>query len=416
MDSYTTVTTKWYGSRIMDSIKWIFFWLILFIASFFVLWMNEATVDMSEIAKTSVEVSPEKYDSNFDWKFVSVTWEIKTDEKIWDDLYLKPGNYISLSRKVEMYSWVETEKSDTDTNMWGSQTTTTTYEYSKEWVEYPENSNDFQVSDGHHNPEKYLDSIQKRVVNSKVWIYDLDTSSISLASESQINLNKDIIILPENDLTNKNSSLETLSWTTSTWVTLTWTISTWTITPDSISWISLVNWYLFEWKWKLSNPLVWDIRVSYTALKNWAGVTVMWKQNWEKLESYTDKDWNRLYRVFHWSRDDAISTLRTEYLFKLWWVRALWFILMWIGLALLLWPISVVLDVLPILWSLGRGIIGIITFIIALVLSVITILISIVFHNIYMLIIVIIIAWFFWYKFIKNKAKKLDKTKIKEKK
>ena len=403
MDSYTKVTTKWYGSRIMDSIKSILFWLILFIASFFVLWTNEWTVDMSIVAKTSIETSSEAVDSSLNWELISVTWNIISDEKIGDSLYLKPGKYISVYRKVEMYSWNQTEHSESDTSVWGSETTTTTYEYNKEWSEYPDDSSSFEIIEWHNNPGKSLKSTANRVVKSNIWVYNIDTPSIRLPSMWDITLTEDIV--------NIDKSEEKTEIITSTGVTSSWTITTTTTVLKTTETIALVNWYLFEGKWKLANPIVWDIRISYLALKNWANVTVIWKQGNNWIESFSDKDWNELYRVFHGSREDAISTLRTEYLFKLWGFRALWFFLMWIGLSLLLWPISVVLDVLPILWSLSRGIVGIVTFIVALVLSIITIVISMIFHNIFALIITILVAWFFWYKYAIKKQSKLKISK-----
>lgn len=160
------------------------------------------------------------------------------------------------------------------------------------------------------------------------------------------------------------------------------------------------------------NPQVWDIRISYKVLKDNSSVTALWKQNSNWLTNYSDSDGNTIYRVFHWSRTDAIWQLKWEYVFKLWLFRWLWFILMWFGLAMLFWPISVLLDVLPILWTISKWIISAITFVIAFVLSIITIIISMIFHNIFALIIVIAISWFFGYKFIKKKLDKKAKEKV----
>ena len=374
MDSYTKVTTKWYGSRIMDSIKGIIFWFILFIASFFVLWMNEWSVDLSEIAKTSTEVSSETINTANEWVFISITWEITSAEEIWDNLYLKPGNYISIYRDVEMFSWEESTETETKTNVWWSETTTTKYNYNKVWTSSPSNSSSFEISDWHNNPGKALDSTSNTVKKWNIWAFNLDTQAIRLPGNSPIVLTKDNTILED---TNTGA-------------------------------IALINWYLFQWKGSISNPEVWDIRISYSALNDWTNITAMWKQTAENIRSFSDKDWNTIYRVFHGTRSEAISTLRTEYLFMLWGLRILWFVLMWAWLSMLLWPISVLLDVLPIAWSLSRWIIWIITFVIAAILSIITIVISMIFHNIYALIIVVTITWFFLYKYVKKRMNKKD--------
>ncbi len=63
------------------------------------------------------------------------------------------------------------------------------------------------------------------------------------------------------------------------------------------------------------------------------------------------------------------------------------------GLALALEPISVILDFLPFLGSITRGITTASTFIIALVMSSVTILVSILLHNLLLLAIAILVAF-----------------------
>jgi hypothetical protein len=88
-----------------------------------------------------------------------------------------------------------------------------------------------------------------------------------------------------------------------------------------------------------------------------------------------------------------------------WILRIVGFVLMWIGLSLILGPISAFLDVLPFLGKVGRGLIGVITFVIALVLSLITILISMIFHNTIALILLIIIVIVVIYLLVGRKKK-----------
>ena len=378
--NYTETITKSYGSKIMESLKWILIGLLMFLASFVVLWTNEWTVDMSKIAKTSIEVEANKINSENNEKFISTTWEINSEEQIWDNLYLKNGNYIFVSRKVEMYSWKEKSTSSTDKNLWGSETTTTKYDYYKEWTENPEKSIDFKQSQWHNNPEKKISSSDNKVFTTQVWEFNIKTSNLSLTAKTKLQLNEENTVI-------KN----------------TWTGSA-----------KLNNWMIYEWFWTSLNPQVWDIRISYTVLKKWENVTVMGKQNNKEIISYSDKDWNKLFRVFYGTRADAISILKTEYLFKLWAFRALWFFLMFMWLSLVLAPIWVFLDIIPVAGSITKFITWAIAFVIALVLSIITILISMIFHNIIALIFVILlIVWWIIY-FLKNK--KIDISKMVTKK
>jgi len=374
--SYTETVTKSYGSKIMDSLKWILIGLLMFLASFAVLWTNEWTVDMSKIAKTSTEVEADKVNTENNEKFISVTWEINSEEKIWDNLYLKNGDYIFVSRKVEMFAWKEKSTSSTDKNLWGSETTTTKYDYYKEWTEKPEKSINFKESQGHNNPEKKISSSDNKVLNAQVWEFNIKTSNLSLTAKTKLQLNEENTVI-------KN----------------TWTGSA-----------KLNNWIIYEWFWTSLNPQVWDIRISYTVLNKWENVTVMGKQKDKEIISYSDEDWNQLFRVFYGTRADAISTLKTEYLFKLWMFRALWFFLMFMWLSLVLAPIWVFLDIIPVAGSITKFITWAIAFVVALVLSIITILISMIFHNIIALILVVLLI--IWWTIYFLKKKKTDISKM----
>jgi len=79
---------------------------------------------------------------------------------------------------------------------------------------------------------------------------------------------------------------------------------------------------------------------------------------------------------------------------------------------MLLGPISTFLDVVPFFGSLSRGLIGVVTLIVAIVLSIVTILISMIIHNIIALIatLVVLIGIFLW--FWKKKGTKPTVIKV----
>lgn len=84
--------------------------------------------------------------------------------------------------------------------------------------------------------------------------------------------------------------------------------------------------------------------------------------------------------------------MHSEYTSSVWLLRLLGFILMWLGLAMLLGPVSVLLDILPIAGTISRSFIGIATFLIALAFSIVTIIISMIVHSLLALIIAIIVV------------------------
>ena len=56
-DQFTEVTTKGWGSRILNSIKGVLVGFLMFIVSFGVLYWNEGRIDVSKIAETSIEIN-----------------------------------------------------------------------------------------------------------------------------------------------------------------------------------------------------------------------------------------------------------------------------------------------------------------------------------------------------------------------
>ncbi len=348
-DVYTDTTTSGYGGRIVDSIKGILFGIILFIASFGVLYWNEGRVDLSFLAKTAAEISSQTQNKNasLDGKLVSASGKVTSDQNIGDKLFLKPDNYIAVMRKVEMYSWSETSETQNNTNVGGSQTKQTTYTYTQKWTVDPESSADFKHRAGHENPKKSIENKTNTVTDAMIGVYHFDPENASLPDFSPLSLDSQNVSLSQSAIL-ANSS------------------------------------YVFVQRSEggtFARPEVGDLRVSYTILKPGFDGTLFGKLNKGTIDSYTDEKGNQLYRVFVGSREQAIGTLHSEFTTLLWILRLVGFLMMWFGLFLLFEPFAVLLDILPVLGTISRTLIGIVTLFGALILSVATIVISAIIHN-----------------------------------
>lgn len=348
-DQYKVVTTKGFGNRIVDSIKGIGIGILLFLASFYVLYWNEGRVDLSQVAKTAINISAtEAAPADANGKLVSTMGKVTSGETIGDDLYLNPGKYLSVTRDVEMYAWVEKSASSSTQNTGGSETTETTYTYEKQWTSAPSSSSNFKSPAGHENPSKNTENTTKNVSAAKVGNYDIDMANISLPGYSKVTMNTVNVKVPANGQ----------------------------ISGD----------YLYVPSAGTASPVIGDLRVKYTALNQDIDAVVFGKLNSSKLEPFIDfkNDNAKLYRMFtEGSVDAAIAKLSTEHKLLTWGLRLAGFLMMWIGLSALFAPISTFLDILPFLGSLSRAMIGVVTFIVALVLSVVTIFVSMILHNIY---------------------------------
>ncbi|MFA6305136.1 MAG: TMEM43 family protein [Candidatus Gracilibacteria bacterium] len=369
MANFTEVTTKGYFSRIIDAVKGVVLGIILFLGAFGVIYWNEGRVDVSQVAQTATKVTAESVDATADGKLIAVTGTVSSTEKLGDGIFLKPADYLAVSRNVEMYSWIEKSESKSDTNMGGSETTTTTYSYSTDWTSAPESSSQFKDSVGHTNPEMTIKGDVYHVNSAKVGAYEVDMSKLVLPGYKKLELKKE-------DLNLEKGIFE--------------------------------NGFIFVGKGTLVAPQVGDLRISYSALKNNLNGTAFGKLENGKLVTFVDqKTAESLYRLFDGTFDEAIKTMHSEYTTWLWIVRLIGFLMMWIGLSSLFGPISVVLDVLPVLGGLSRGAIGLLTFIVSLVLSILAILVSMLLHSLVAMVVVAVVGIIAFVVVLKIKGKKV---------
>jgi len=357
---FKDVTTTGYGGRIVNSIKGVIIGLILFVVSFGLLYWNEGRVDLSNIAKTATETSSATVsrDASLAGKFISTTGNVNSDQVIGDNLFLNPDKYVTAKRQVEMYSWIEKSESHSKTNTGGSETTETTYTYSKGWEENPKSSSNFKHPEGHENSPKSLDSYTNKVTTATIGAYNFDPQSVTLPNFSQLPLNFQNVTL--------NDGV--------------------TLANDSYVFIKKSADGTFD------NPQIGDLRVSYHVLRPGFDGTIFGKLSGSKIDPYFGQGGVNLYRLFIGTRDQAISTLHTEYTRLLWILRLVGFLLMWFGLSALFGPISVLLDILPIFGAISRSIIGGITFAVAFVLTIVTILVSMIVHSLIALVIALVLT------------------------
>src|SRR5690606_10196622 len=144
--------------------------------------------------------------------------------------------------------------------------------------------------------------------------------------------------------------------------------------------------YLSE---RTGSPRVGDIRLAYEAVPSGQKVTLFGQLKApDHVTSYTHSTSDTLYRAVAGDKDEAIKALHGEHSTLTWILRLVGFLMMWIGLVLVMGPINVLLDVLPFLGNMSRGLTGFGAFLIAVVLSVVTIIVAIVLHNLVAMIVV----------------------------
>ncbi len=354
-EEFVEVKRVGYGSKIIKSIIAIPIGIIMFIVSFVVLWTNEGRVNIGKVVETAVVLNSGQDLTLAEGKMVSVTGMIETSTPIGDPEYLKPDRYVMLKREVEMFAWVEEKETSTEKKTGGATEEKTVYRYKKAWTANPEPASEFKYPEGHENPPLIVKSTEFYSPEARIGIYAFEARSAGLPDPDPILLTNENVILPANGQL-------------------------------------IGNEYIYLGKGSYAEPQVGDIRISFAGIRSGLNVTLFGKKEGMNIVPYLHKGKNRIYRALSGTRDEAIAQLKMEHKVMGWILRVVGFLLMWIGLTMVFAPISTVLDVLPFLGGISRGLIGIATFIVALVLSLVTIVIAMIFHNLISLIIFILLV------------------------
>lgn len=371
-DIVTSTSKIGFGKRLMNSIGGILIGFVLFIGAFAVLWNNEGRVDLSNIAENAVAISSTKLTDSVDSKgnLVSSEGIISSDQLIGDGLYLAPGEFLAIKRTVEVYAWVQNQTTETKEHIGGSQTSETTYTYTKDWTNSPAKTSSFHSPEGHENPSKPLDDFSDRVSSAKLGVYTLDAGSLDLPGFEPVSLNED------NTTISEESTAELIGST-----------------------------YIFNGLGSASEPEVGDVRISYEVVPSNQEVTVFGVLDGTRISTFVDKDNNKLYRAFSSNAGEALVTLHGEYKFQLWLWRVIGFLMMWIGLSMIFAPIGVLASVIPFLGHLTGAAVRMVTFIVSLIASILTIIVAMIAQNLLALIIVALFTAGAVYLFLLRKDK-----------
>lgn len=354
-DQFTEVTRSGFGSNILKSIVGAFVGFIVFLLAFPLLWWNEGRTNWADVAKTAKVAPADRADPALEGQLVSLTAALKSDEEVGDPEFLKPGPWIALTRHVEMFAWNEKKDSKEEKELGGSSKTTTRYTYTTVWTSSPDSSSSFKDPVGHENPTLSLKGHRACVGKASLGAWSFSPSDAELPTGERLPLSESKLLTPGAE----------------TAVTSALVRQSPAVESD----------YIFMGKGKLTSPVVGDVRVSFSALKRDANVTLFGKVAGATVVAYFTKSDERFFRALTGSRDEAIASLALEHAIITWVLRLVGFLMMWIGLSSVLSPIAALTDVIPALGSFGRFMISVITFPIAGGLATVTIVVSMILHS-----------------------------------
>jgi len=351
-DRFTEVTSESWFSRLGGAIKGVLIGLILVVVSFPVLFINEGRAvktakSLEEGAAAVVSVSVDAVEGANESKLVHVSGEAKTSGELKDDVFGVSVVGLRLIRDVEMYQWEEDKQSKTKKKLGGGTETTTEYTYEKKWSDRLISSSDFRITEGHSNPTS-VPYDQNELVADDVTLgaFDLPKKLVAEVPVSEtVNITADQL-------------------------------------DSSIASELKVSGGKVYRAANPASPAVGDVRVTFRYAKP-GPVSVVAAQQGKTFSSYQTKAGRQLFML-----EPGIKT--AEAMFEArqaanrtltWILRGVGALVMFIGFAMILSPLSVFADVIPFIGSLvGMGT-AIVSGLLAFSLSLITISIAWVFYR-----------------------------------
>lgn len=354
-DTFTVTTRRGWFSRIASSFVGVLIGFLLVLAMIVLLFWNEGRAvqtarSLAEGAGAVIAVSADTIDPANEGRLVHTSGTVATGETLTDPDFGITATGVSLIRRAEMFQWKEESRSETKKTLGGGEETVTTYSYTKDWVDSPQDSSNFKQPDGHRNPEmRWLDKTFS-LSEAQMGAWRLDVQTLSRMGG-------------EKDLPVTAADAQKVK--------------------DTFGWgdpkIVQSRIYLGE---DPNAPQIGDQRISYE-LAPLGPISVVAKQKGNGFAHYQTEAGDALFMVDRGTVaarqmfDEAVA----ENTFITWLLRAIGLLLLAVGFALVTGPIGVIFDVIPFLGSLARLGTGLVAFVLAIAVGTV----------------VIAIAWF-WYR------------------
>lgn len=348
-DQFTEVTTQSWFSRLGDSLKAVVGGTVIFILAFPLLFWNEGRAVRTaksnrEGAKAVVSLPADKVNPAYEGRLIHVTGTPVADETLTDDQLGVTTKGMVLARTVEMYQWQESKKSDTKKKLGGGTETVTTYTYETVWSETARDSAFFKDKSGHENPPKSWDSKKFTAKVVTLGAFNVPPAlAPRLGTSEPISVDdKTVAAFPADLRARAHVAGATI------------------LVGDDPQ-----------------KPRVGDLRFGFSVVKP-APSTVVAMQSGNTFAGYQTRAGDKIFmgETGVKSAAEMFTEAEASNSALTWFLRALGFTLMFLGVLLVFRPLVTFGDVVPIIGSiLGFGA-GLIAFIVAIIFSSLTIAIS----------------------------------------
>jgi len=327
---------------------------LLFLCAFPVLYFNEAQENLSSVAEQAVE-----YNETLESSYLGYTVGVFSATNTANDPLLT-REFVAVTRKVEMYGYIETQ-STTTANSGNTQSTANSeirYTYSKSWLVNPSRTTTWRGRINNFPTDL--------PINYNTWILNLPQAQTSTSTGLSMNN------IPVDGTNLDLSTFNDLSVTQD-------------MIADNIYTVVLNDMYFSnQGSFNSSIPVIGDVRISFTVIEFDDQGLLLGNIDNNQFSAFTTDSGNILYRFFNGEStiESVVSQLQTEYQQMLWIFRGVGFLMLFVGLLLSFKPISTLFNIIPIFGSVGSRLFTTMLFVVSLVLAVTTIVLSLIVQNI----------------------------------
>jgi hypothetical protein len=353
--SYTTTTRVSWGQRLMQSIGGVVGGIVLILVALGGLWWNEGRAiqtakGLSEGAASVLSVGSERADPANNGRLVHLHGQAVSGDVLADELLGVQTTAIALIREVEMYQWREERRTETRTNTGGSQERVTTYNYKPDWSARHIDSSQFNQAGLYRNPAVFpIEAQTRRAENVSVGDFRLNSGLIG-----QIGNAEPLALGPEQVQALPERFRERA-------------------TADHPGWLYVGDPMM---------PEVGDLRIRLAVVRD-QPVSVLARQLDNTFEAFTTSRGTTIQRLMggQLSAEAMFDPMQRENTILTWGIRIAGLVMTIIGFGLVLKPIQVMFDVLPILGSIAGAGVGLISGLLGGVLSLLTIALAWLFYR-----------------------------------
>lgn len=340
-DRFTEETHTSWGGRIKTSFTGIILGLVLFAGAFPLLFWNEGRAvkrdqTLKEGEGAVVSILPDRVDPANQGRLVHTSGTADTRQSLADTPFSVSLTALRLQRTVEMYQWKESRDTRTEKKTGGGEKKVTTYSYSRVWSASPINSSAFKRRSGHENPASM--PFQSRTLNAS----DVTVGAFSLIP-SMVREIDDWVPVPVDEAAPLPSILGAQGMRT-----------------DG-------GYYRGR---DPGDPAIGDLRISFKAVFP-GPVSLIAAQQGHSFGAYATGSGGSI-SLLQTGRHSAAEMFKTAHFHNrllTWGIRAGGLLLMFIGLCMLLKPLSVFADVIPFVGNLIAAGTGLVAFVLALFFS-----------------------------------------------